>query len=73
LRTHELFRVIIVYVATYGLMTSLDVRYLPQLTSVFAMSAFGGKADMALSLKFAIAVAVGGKADMTCCAAYVCF
>jgi hypothetical protein len=47
LRTHELFRVIIVYVATYGLMTSFDVRYLPQLTSVFAMSAFGGKADIA--------------------------
>jgi len=46
LRTHELFRVIIVYVATYGLMTSLDVRYLPQLTSVFAMSAFRGKADI---------------------------
>jgi len=29
LRTHELFRVIILHVATYGLIISLEVRYWP--------------------------------------------
>jgi len=33
------------------------------------MSAFEGEADMA----FAFAVAIGGKADMGCCTAYVRF
>jgi hypothetical protein len=37
------------------------------------MSAFGGKADMDLLRKFAFAVAIGGKADMPFCTAYVCF
>jgi len=37
------------------------------------MSAFGGKADMTFLRMSAFAVAIGDKADMTCCAAYVCF
>jgi hypothetical protein len=37
------------------------------------MSAFGGKADMCLLWNFAFAVAIGGKADMACCSAYVRF
>src|SRR4030095_7224575 len=37
------------------------------------MSAFGGKADMALLRNFAFAVAIGCKADMACCSAYVGF
>ena len=36
------------------------------------MSAFGGKADVT-SCKSAFAVAIGGKADMGWCTAYVCF
>ena len=35
------------------------------------MSAFGGKADMAVCGKYAFAVAIGGKADMPFCTAYV--
>jgi hypothetical protein len=37
------------------------------------MSAFGGKAGHDLLREFAFAVAIGGKADMTCCVAYVRF
>jgi hypothetical protein len=35
------------------------------------MSAFGGKADMALCGEFAFAVAIGGKADIASCIAHV--
>jgi len=37
------------------------------------MSAFRGKADMAVCVRSAFAVAIGGKADMGWCTAYVCF
>jgi hypothetical protein len=37
------------------------------------MSAFGSKADRAICGMSAFAVAIGSKADMTCCAAYVGF
>jgi hypothetical protein len=37
------------------------------------MSAFGGKADMTICGMSGFAVAVGGKADMGWCTAYVCF
>ena len=45
----------------------------PKQTSASAlhMSAFGGKADMTQGLMFAFAVAIGGKADMPFCTAYV--
>jgi len=37
------------------------------------MSAFRGKADIYLLRNFSFAVAIGGKADMACCSAYVGF
>ena len=42
-------------------------------TSLIAlhMSAFRGKADMTVCRKSAFAVAIGGKADMPFCTAYV--
>jgi hypothetical protein len=45
----------------------------PKRTSLVAphMSAFGGKADMVLLRESAIAVAIGGKADLPFCTAYV--
>jgi hypothetical protein len=45
----------------------------PKQTSLFAlhMSAFGGKANMIICGMSAFAVAIRGKADMACCAAYV--
>jgi hypothetical protein len=41
--------------------------------SALHMSAFEGKADMAVCGKSAFAVAIGGKADMACYGAYVRF
>jgi hypothetical protein len=45
----------------------------PKQTCVAALheSAFGGKADMTVCGNFAFAVAIGCKADMACCSAYV--
>ena len=37
------------------------------------LSAFKSKADMTICGMSAFAVAIGGKADMTFCTAYVCF
>jgi hypothetical protein len=49
----------------------------PKRTSLVAphMSAFGGKADMMFYVlrMSAFAVAIGAKADMACCSAYVGF
>jgi len=45
------------------------IRFWPVAASALHMSAFEGEADMA----FAFAVAIGGKADMGCCTAYVRF
>jgi hypothetical protein len=39
--------------------------------SALHMSAFGGKADIRLR-RSAFSVAIGAKADMACCSAYVC-
>jgi hypothetical protein len=39
--------------------------------SALQMSAFGGKADMTRLRKSAFAVAIGGKADIVYCTAYV--
>jgi hypothetical protein len=47
----------------------------PKRTCIAAlhMSAFGGKADMAKRKYPLLQSQIGSKADMTCCAAYVCF
>jgi hypothetical protein len=47
----------------------------PKQTSQVAphISAFEGKADVTLCGKSAFAVTIGGKADMGCCTANVCF
>jgi hypothetical protein len=50
-----------------------ESAFVPKRTSIAAphMSAFGGKADMTVCGKSAFAVAIGGKADVPFCTAYV--
>jgi hypothetical protein len=52
-----------------------DVRYWPKadIPSCTAHVRFWGESGHDPGLMSAFAVAIGGKADMACCSAYVCF